>query len=69
MKSPLSRTDPVGRRDFLSNVGKGLGLYLAKTIIETAGGQIGFHAAESHGTVFWVELPRAEASALRVVVT
>jgi C4-dicarboxylate-specific signal transduction histidine kinase len=55
---PFVTTKPMG-------VGKGLGLYLAKTIVETAGGEIGFHAGESRGTVFWVELPRAEAWALR----
>jgi signal transduction histidine kinase len=50
---PFVTTKPMG-------VGKGLGLYLAKTIIEAAGGEIGFRAAEPRGTLFWVELPRAE---------
>jgi signal transduction histidine kinase len=52
---PFVTTKPMG-------VGKGLGLYLAKTIIQTAGGQIGFRAATPRGTVFWVELPRAEGA-------
>ncbi|HWA75628.1 MAG TPA: PAS domain-containing sensor histidine kinase [Polyangiaceae bacterium] len=53
---PFVTTKPMG-------VGKGLGLYLAKSIIETAGGEIGFHAAKPRGTTFWVELPRADPSA------
>jgi signal transduction histidine kinase len=53
---PFITTKPLG-------VGKGLGLYLAKTIVESAGGRIGFRAAQPRGTTFWVELPVAAASA------
>jgi two-component system NtrC family sensor kinase len=51
---PFVTTKPVG-------VAKGLGLYLAKKIVEGGGGKIGFSAL-AHGTLFWVELPFASSN-------
>lgn len=41
--------------------GTGLGLYLAKKIVEASGGEIGFKNAEKIGTVFWFSLPLTKA--------
>ncbi|MEA3293063.1 MAG: HAMP domain-containing sensor histidine kinase [Patescibacteria group bacterium] len=38
--------------------GSGLGLYIAKAIIEKAGGKIGFKSKEKKGTTFWFTLPK-----------
>ncbi len=37
--------------------GSGLGLYIAKTIIEKLGGKIGFQSQENIGSTFWFTLP------------
>jgi signal transduction histidine kinase len=45
---------PDGRRG-----GSGLGLSIARALVEVHGGTIGFEPAEGGGTVFWVTLPLA----------
>lgn len=48
---------PEGRRG-----GSGLGLSIARALVEVHGGTIGFDAAAGGGTVFWVSLPLAGAA-------
>ncbi len=37
--------------------GTGLGLYIAKSMIEKLGGTIGFRSQENKGSTFWFSLP------------
>lgn len=52
--SKFFRGDNVIR---LQTEGTGLGLYIAKIIIESLGGAIGFTSQENAGSTFWVSLP------------
>jgi len=39
--------------------GTGLGLNIARRLVEAMSGSIGFYSAAPHGTIFFVELPRS----------
>jgi two-component system sensor histidine kinase VicK len=50
----LFRADNVVGKD---TEGTGLGLYIAKSIVDQAGGKLGFESVENKGTTFHVLLP------------
>jgi signal transduction histidine kinase len=55
---PAAIQDKVFLPNFTTkSSGMGLGLAMCKTIVENAGGKLGFSTVEQEGTRFWVELP------------
>jgi hypothetical protein len=54
---PLVRR-PSGATEDASSIG--LGLFIARAIVTSHGGEIGVDSSESHGTTFTVRLPRGE---------
>lgn len=55
----FGRFQQAGGADSRKSGGTGLGLNIARGIVEQHSGAIGFEAAEGGGTVFWVTLPIA----------
>ncbi len=47
--------------DALAHEGFGLGLAIARRMVQVMGGTIGASSEEGHGSVFWVRLPAAES--------
>lgn len=54
----FGRFQQAGGAESRPSGGTGLGLNIARSIVELHGGRIGFEPAEGGGTVFWVALPR-----------
>lgn len=59
----FGRFQQAGGADSRPSGGTGLGLNIARSIVELHGGRIGFQPADGGGTVFWVALPRVAAAA------
>ena len=56
----FGRFQQAGGAESRKSGGTGLGLNIAKSIVELHGGTIGFEPAVDGGTCFWVTLPRVE---------
>ena len=68
---PLGHQEQIFTKFFRGDVprergisGTGLGLVLARQIIEAHGGQIGFESAVGEGSTFWLHLPAAAEARL-----
>jgi PAS domain S-box-containing protein len=55
----FAQADSTAQRRF---DGAGLGLYIARKLIEAMGGEIGFSTMLDQGTIFYIEIPRADAA-------
>jgi signal transduction histidine kinase len=63
---PAEHQDQIFTKFFRGDVGRmrgiagtGLGLVLARQIVEAHGGEVGFESEEGTGSTFWLRLPAA----------